>query len=245
MYAPSLFSRSRTKSNPSASMCFARAAWTWSGLSFTDEAVMVGFIVGSFRCRRWPCSSLIKLDPALLFGGRETHERPGLPNPADRVQLLDQEPPEGRHVLDPHLEEERELAGDVVTFENLVERVHRLDEAPLKLRMLDEDLDERRDVAPQLPLVEDRHVAPDGASLLQLPDPLVHRGGRQPHHLRHPGLRNLGVLLQETENFAVDRVQDRPVATFCKAIDLHPLIIFVKSAFGVNIYFDSGRRHPP
>src|SRR6266446_6521865 len=213
MYTPSLFSKSRTKSNPSASMCFAMVSWTLSGVIPADEGARVGFIRDSFRAG-WR-SFGIELDPALFLGGREDDERPRLTHSPDRVQLLDQQSPEGGHVLDPHLEQEGELAGYVMAFENLVQVPDRFDETGFEFRMFDEYLDERGDVLTQLPLVQECHIASDHPRALELPDALVDRWSGESDRLGKLGLGELGVILNQGQQFSIDEVEIGSVFVFC------------------------------
>ena len=156
----------------------------------------------------------IDLDPALLLRGGEDDERSRLAHPADRVQLLDEELAERGHVLDPDLEQKRELAGDMVAFEDLVEVADRLDETGLEFGMFDEYLDERRDVLAQLPLVQERDIAADDAAALELPDPLVDGGRGETDRLGQLRLRDLGVVLKQRQKLAVDLVENGTVLMF-------------------------------
>src|SRR5262245_1301628 len=165
--------------------------------------------------------TLSNFDPPLFLRGREDDERARLAHSADRVQLLDQEAPKRGHVLDADLEEQRELAGDVMALENLIERPDALDESLFELRVLDEDLHEGGDVVAELPLIEDGDVAADVSGPLQLSDPLVHRGSGEPDRAGYLGLGDLRVLLQEGEDLEVGSVRRAAVFYFDSALIAH------------------------
>jgi hypothetical protein len=103
-------------------------------------------------------------------------------------------------------------AGDVVALEHLVEAEHRTLDRADGVGARGRHADEGRHVLADPPRVEDRGVAADHTGLLELVDPLEHRGRRQPDLLADRGERLLAVLLEQLEDRNVRGIELQVVA---------------------------------
>src|SRR5438128_11652994 len=105
-------------------MCRPITAWTSAGVM--GRAGVVVFMDVSFRSGRYE---------ALLLDGGEHHDGAGLANAFRAIQVMEQQVLERLDVVDANLEQQRELAGDVVALLHLVELHQPLDERGLEARV--------------------------------------------------------------------------------------------------------------
>jgi len=91
--------------------------------------------------------------------------------------------------------------------------------------MLDEDLDERGHVVPELPLVEERDVSADVSAALEFPDALVDGRRGEADLLRQLRLRQLRIVLKQGEELPIDGVR-AAVHYFDSVVWFHYLQLF-------------------
>src|SRR4029077_3914147 len=177
-----------------------------------------------FRMLRSPCLQAVSV-PARPLGGcrgrrrgraqcelhalgvrREDDQglRPG--DAVERPDLADQ-PFERRGVPGLHLEEERVLAGHVMTLEDVAQRRHLSLEVADPRRMADDHTDEGGDVEAEPPAVDDGAIAGDHAGRLELLDAFEDGGRAEPHLLAETHERCPAVLLEELQDAEINVVQ--------------------------------------
>src|SRR6185295_13621550 len=112
------------------------------------------------------------------------------------------------HARGADLEQERELAGDVMNLLHLVHGLSLRDERRLEARMLDEHFDEGSHRSSDRTRVHYRDIASDDAGVLELPHSLVDRRSRESDALGDLRLRELAVALEQTDDLSVFGVQN-------------------------------------
>src|SRR5688572_8979747 len=135
-----------------------------------------------------------------LFGGSQDDRRLGGPHAVERTDALSEQIVQRGGVADAHLEHEAVFTRDVVHLLDLGKRHERGLRNGRAAALVRPDEHEREESEVDRSWVDAGVVTAHRAPLLELPDALEHRRGREPDAATDLGVRDPGVSLQRLED---------------------------------------------
>src|SRR5277367_130046 len=131
------------------------------------------------------------------FGARNALDKPDRPN-----QFL-----ERRRIVGFDLEQKSMLAGHVMAFQHIIEKINRFLEKADRFGMTDRYSDERGHVLAEQTSVDRGLIAGDYSTVFKFLDAFDYRRRRQPYLLTQLHMRNPPMLLQDRDNLEVDVIK--------------------------------------